>query len=349
VGRFLYEVAAPGAAAGSSVAASARDDPPSVLAVIVCYEPDRSPLAVLVAGLQHERVQVLLVDNSEHRPGRETVRAVAAECGAAVVANDGNIGVAAAHNVGIRRALRLGFDHVLLLDQDSELAPGAVQRLADAYCALTAAGERVAAVGPSYADARSGLAFPFARLRRLRMERLTPTPGQSVECDILISSGCFISLKALREIGEMDERLFIDFVDVEWCVRARSLGWKVYGVADARMRHRLGNGAFRVLGRVLPVHGPARYYYLTRNALLLARKPFVTWRWRAHLAYRVAGQLVLFGLLCPQRGARFGMMVRGLIDGLLGRDGPLPDASTSIDHAVATEPRSLRSAPTLRD
>ena len=346
MGRFLHEVATPGAAAGSSVA---RDDRPSVLAVIVCYEPERSPLAVLVAGLQRERVQVLLVDNSEHRQGRETVRAVAAEGGAAVVANDGNAGVAAAHNVGIRRAVRLGFDHVLLLDQDSELAPGSVQRLADAYRTLTAAGERVAAVGPSCADARSGLVFPFARLRRLRMERLTPAPGQAVECDILISSGCFISLNALREIGEMDERLFIDFVDVEWCVRARSLGWKVHGVADAHMRHRLGDGTFRVLGRVIPVHGPARYYFLTRNALLLARKPFLTWRWRAHLAYRVAGQFVLFGLLCPQRGARVGMMLRGLIDGLVGRDGPLGDASTAADGTVATAPQALRSAPTLRD
>ena len=40
---------------------------------------------------------------------------------------------------------------------------------------------------------------------------------------MLISSGCLIPLSAIDTIGEMDEELFIDHVDTDWFLRAKSL------------------------------------------------------------------------------------------------------------------------------
>jgi rhamnosyltransferase len=296
----------------------------TVLVVVVCYEPDRDHLTALIECLKHQDgVCALLVDNSELEVGRVATAAIARGLGVPIVANARNLGVAAAQNIGVREAARLGVDFVLFLDQDSQPEPDMAQRLIAAYQGLRQSGLPVAAVGPSFVDPRCNLSFPFARLRHFRMETTEPPAGHAVECDILISSGCLVSMEALRAVGEMDEALFIDYVDIEWCLRARSTGWKVFGVADARMHHTIGDRAVKLFGRVIAIHNPVRHYYLIRNALLFARKPYLTWRWRTHLVYRVAGQFVIFGLLCPQRLRRLGWMLRGALDGVLGIDGRL--------------------------
>jgi rhamnosyltransferase len=310
--------ARPVVAAGAGAAARAR-----VLATIVSYEPDRDALGHLVETLCAGGVDVLIVDNSESETGRVSAQAVAAAFGADFVGNPLNVGVAAAQNVGLRLAGERGMPYVLLLDQDSTLRVDTVGRLVGALARLREAGEPVAAVGASFVDPRSGYEAPFAQLRHVRMNKLRPAPGAPAECDVLISSGCLLALDAVERVGLLDESLFIDYVDFEWCVRAQSAGFKVFGVADATMDHTIGDASITVLGRVITLHSPVRNYYFIRNALLFARKPYLTLRWRIHLLYRVVAQFALFGLLCPQRLRRTGWMLRGLWDGARGRAGRL--------------------------
>ena len=82
------------------------------------------------------------------------------------------------------------------------------------------------------------------------------------------------------EIGPFDTQFFIDYVDIEWCSRARAKGFELHGVPASHMEHSVGEGVLRVLGRRLPVHAPQRQYYLVRNARLFARKRQVPMRGR---------------------------------------------------------------------
>ena len=68
----------------------------------------------------------------------------------------------------------------------------------------------------------------------------------------------------------MDEPLFIDWVDLEWCWRARKLGYQIIGNADVEIRHQLGDGSINVGFRKISVRTPIRHYYITRNAVYLA-------------------------------------------------------------------------------
>lgn len=294
-----------------------------VLATIVSYEPEREGLAQLVDTLASQGIEVLIVDNSESEVGRVSAQAVAQAFAVEYVGNPLNVGVAAAQNIGLRAARKRGFTHVLLLDQDSTLQADTVACLVDAFLSLRDAGALVAAVGPSFVDPRSGYLAPFARLRHVRMSKVRPVASAPVECDMLISSGCLLCLEAVERVGLLDESLFIDYVDFEWCVRAQSVGYKVFGVAEATMEHTIGDDSITVLGRVIALHSPVRNYYFIRNALLFVRKPYLTLRWRLHLLYRAGAQLALFGLLCPDRMRRSRWMLRGLWDGLLGRAGRL--------------------------
>jgi rhamnosyltransferase len=292
--------------------------------VVVCYYPDIAAVVALAQRLLVTGVaDVLFVDNTESDDACERLKGAVAGLGVEVVCQGVNLGVAEAHNLGLRRARQRGHRAILLLDQDTQLEDDTLNRLIEALGALQARGERVAGVGAVFFDPRCGTVFPFVRLGRLRMHAVAVTGAAPVECDLLISSGSLIPVEAAEAVGPLDSDFFIDYVDMEWCARARARGWKVFGVPSARMLHTIGDATLTVLGRTIPVHSPQRQYYLIRNALLFAREAYLPLNWRAHLVYRAVTQVVMFGLLCSPRLTRLRWLVRGFRDGVLGRRGRL--------------------------
>jgi rhamnosyltransferase len=122
-------------------------------------------------------------------------------------------------------------DYVILFDHDSLPAPDMVPRLVKAAEAKVAEGYKVGSLGPRYVDPRQSNPPPFILIRGLRLERRTcGSSDDIVEVDYLISSGCLIPMSTLREVGPMREDLFIDYIDIEWGLRAKAKGFQSFGV-----------------------------------------------------------------------------------------------------------------------
>jgi len=133
-----------------------------------------------------------------------------------------------------------------------------------------------------------------------------------------------ISVQTLSDVGKMDASLFIDHVDTEWFLRARSKGYTAYGVCNAIMSHKLGEGSFRIwIGRWrgLPRHTPIRYYYIVRNSILLYKRRYAPIRWIMGDLVRLVVILIFYTALQAPRWRRLKMIGKGLIDGLIGRGG----------------------------
>ncbi len=68
----------------------------------------------------------------------------------------------------------------------------------------------------------------------------------------------------------MEDSLFIDAVDSEYCWRIRHNGFLVIKNNDALLAHKLGDGKKKILGFLyVGVPSPIRHYYQVRNTLLL--------------------------------------------------------------------------------
>jgi len=236
-----------------------------------------------------------------------------------------NIGIAAAQNIGIHQALDEGASHIILFDQDSAPAAGMVQALLSAESTLTRQGSPVAAVGPVFIDEKIGTVSPAVRYSFLGLRTVPVDLSSSgvVEADFLIASGCLIRASVLKIVGMMREDLFIDWVDNEWGLRARSMGLLCYVVADARMGHNIGDGLVRVLWRHIHLHTEVRNYYLLRNAIYLMRVKTMGFRWKVSFLPRLPCYLVLYPLLSKHRARHFAMLLHALYDGLSGRLGSL--------------------------
>lgn len=292
----------------------------SVCAVIVTFQPDSSALLRLIEAIAPQVGAVVVVDNASDGVWQEVLPNVI------LLRQPCNVGLAAAQNAGIDFARFRGHSHVLLLDQDSEPEAGMVATLLAALQVLSTE-HKVAAVGPQFRDLREASGAPFVRIgfplnRKLRCDSETHT----VECDFLISSGALIPLEVFDRVGVMDAGLFIDNVDLEWSFRARARGFLLYGVCSATMHHRLGDSRRKLpfgVGKIV-VHGPSRLYYMMRNRLRLYALPHTPSLWIVQDIPRVFVKIFLFAVLIGPRLRNCRFMLRGLWDGLRGRQGVCP-------------------------
>lgn len=297
---------------------SDRETDARVCGVVVTYNPDLSALQSLLASVTPQVSNLIIVDN-----GSDTdLRSIANQHNVELLALGDNFGIAHAQNAGIAHARDCSAEFVLLLDQDSIPADDMVNLLAAAFSRLEHQGERVAAVGPAYIDHRQGETASFVYLSGLSLKRRPcPDPLTIVEADFLIASGSLLPLSAIDQIGDMIEDMFIDYVDIEWGLRARHQGLLCFGVCGARMEHALGDDWISYRGRQIPSHSPLRHYYHLRNAVWLARKSWLPKAWVFVLLWRTVRQFAFFSIFAPNGLAHARMMTIGIWHGVTGRMG----------------------------
>jgi len=300
---------------------------PRVLAIVVAFFPDPVKFVPLVESLCRQSSGVIVIDNT---PGDSPVSGLIERSGLANVdlhAFGDNLGIAVGLNEGIRQAVARGATHVLLSDQDSLPSEGMVRGLLWAMELTEAEGIRVAAVGPTFTDGNTGIMFPFqAKVPgKFFYGHVVATQERPVvEALTLITSGKLVSVEALRDVGLMREDLFIDKVDIEWCLRARARGWRVFGTSLARMNHTMGDSDLDVWyfgWRKETNYSPLRVYYQVRNYVALCREKGIEFRWKIRNGWYTFGVVysqVFFG----KYGSKaLRMALRGLWDGLRNRMG----------------------------
>lgn len=286
--------------------------------VVVFYRPDAA--CVSRANRYADAGLCVVVDNTEQT---RSAAQIGLDKRIVYIVNGANRGIATGINQGVEVLLRAGCSCALIFDQDSEPSSQLLDELPRLLDEERRQRGRVALIGPAYEDARLGGVAPFVRFGYLKLKRVPPVGTQPIEIDFLISSGSCINLASWQEIGPMDDALFIDFVDLEWCARAHSKGYAVLGAPGLRLAHELGGEPVRVLGRQYPSHSPLRHYYLFRNAVALIKRSYIPWTWKSTELVKFPFRLVIYGLFLQPRLSHLRMALVGIWHGLTGRMGRL--------------------------
>ncbi|PKQ74556.1 glycosyltransferase family 2 protein [Aeromonas sobria] len=231
-----------------------------------------------------------------------------------------NKGIAEALNLGADQAFSDKAEFVFFFDQDSN--PD--QSMIDTLIAVSSGFEdsNVAVVGPAYFDTRLAKKAPFITFKNGRLCRVPAEGNQLIEADYLITSGSIISRKSWESIGPHDDSLFIDYVDIEWCLRAKSLGWRVIGVPYVVMEHTLGDEPISVFGKKLPVHSPIRHYYFFRNCISLLRRDYIPSGFKLREFCFLPIRFFVYSLFTKNKFSHIAKMSKGLLDGILSKSGP---------------------------
>lgn len=288
-----------------------------IFCIVVTYCPDIAHLKIALASIARQTSNIIQVDNTPASQG-----AISILEDVQYIISGKNIGIAAAQNIGIRKALEQGADAIWLSDQDT-IYPATF--LADMLAALhtcQAQGIKLGAVAPSYFDTNKGTLQDFVRHSPFT-QFFTPKPGLHYVSHA-ISSGTLIIASALQKIGPMQENLFIDWVDLEWCWRAKTqYGYHTICTGDVIIEHTMGDGSVNFLGKKVSIRSPLRHYYMIRNAVHIAlHSRSTTVPIRLEIFAKALAWTLIFPQIAPsEKRKHLGATLTGLWDGLCNRMG----------------------------
>ena len=240
-----------------------------IFSVIVSYNPNIENLTLLCQTLLNNDSNVIVVDNSEKNYISNHKNL--ADC--LIIPLEVNTGIAYAQNIGIKHALKNKADIVIIFDQDSKINNKFIPSLIKH---LTIGKPKV--VVPLCYDEFDGKELPAIRLNKVGIpvkiykDDNCNTP---YDIDFSIASGTAATAITYDIVGLMDEDLFIDYVDIDWCLRLRSKNIALQVVPSATMIHSIGLRSINLWFMKCFVHSPIRTYYKIRNSFILLRKDYV--------------------------------------------------------------------------
>ena len=229
-----------------------------------------------VASLQqidYPCYRILVVDNGSTD---DSLRRVAQEFpGVAFLWLKQNLGVAGGRNAGLRLALQWQPEYVLLLDNDTVVAPDFLARLV----ALMRVDARVAAVQPKicFADPPSRICSVGGKLYPRISYYRHPGSGeidsgevrQPAEIDLVSGCASLARASVLHDVGMLDETYSpYGPEDMDWSLRVRSAGYRLMAEPSAVVWHRVSS---------LAQGSPDKIRNLARGHVLFLRmhtKPF---------------------------------------------------------------------------
>ena len=283
----------------------------NVVAVITSHNFNTSFIDRL-SHILNQVDKIVIIDNNSDNSTLVLLKEIEVSSKIFIIYNAINLGVATALNQGVRWAINNLYKWVLLLDQDTFISDSLIEILCSSYQEMKNR-EQIGIIGPGYSDIKS---------RKYFIQFMLPVTYFFTEVKSVITSGSLIPIEVYEKIGPFRDDLFIDFVDIEYCLRARTMGYKVMKVHSLLMQHSIGSITmhrlpWKITGTTN--HSPFRRYYMMRNNIILAKEYLLFdpgWV-LSSLVSRVKSTLLML-LFEKQRILKFKYSVLGIHDGILG-------------------------------
>lgn len=253
-------------------------------AVVVTYNPDITALLKLVSQLNKE-TDFLVIDNGSAAIDELAASIMVYRRCIELIRLSENQGLAKALNRGIDWARSRNYEYVFLFDQDSSLCDLFIKRMVDAHIEASRFSEKgIAAIGPRILNPQTLRQTPFKLFSKIiwRSDRSFAGQEKHFIADFLITSGSLLTLKCIDDVGDMKESYFIDNVDLEWCFRAKSLGFDLVGTDAAVLYHAIGERSSNPLVKsgLIAQHNPSRTYFSSRNRIHLYGAAYAPLGWK---------------------------------------------------------------------
>ena len=224
---------------------------PKVYIIVLNYNRKDDTLDCLESlyRMKYPNFEVVMVDNGSN--DGTALAVMEAYPHAHVIENRRNLMFSGGNNVGIRAALAEGADYVLLLNNDTVVAPDMLSKMVDAMRAHPEAGMAGPKIyyyppkdgGTELIWYAGGIVKLWQGLTAHRGIRERDT-GQYKEVEYTeYITGCALlaTRECLEKVGLLDPLYYIYAEDADLTMRARLAGYKLLFVPDAKMWHKVSS------------------------------------------------------------------------------------------------------------
>jgi rhamnosyltransferase len=280
--------------------------------LVVWYKPDEDTIEFWrKLSLLH---QVIVMDNSpsvyDDQNGLDNI--------AHYVHNNNQGGIAGALNQGLHWAQSQGLMWCYLFDQDSRPGPHFFTHMMSKQEQHFS--ENLAVCSPLYFEQQRKYVADVINIEQNRLVRHhydSIRDKTVVDAAYTITSGSLINIKSWQTIGQYDESLFLDFVDIEWGLRATQSGYKIIVFPDIMMKHTLGDQPIKFGKWKFVCHSPFRHYLYFRNLCFLLKKTHIPWVWKRVELMKLIPRFLVYSLFTNKKSEHCKAMLRGLWHGCL--------------------------------
>ena len=195
--------------------------------------------------LDYSNFHILIVDNGSSDGSGQLLREQFSDI--KIIETGSNLGFAGGNNVGIRYALEQGADYIWVLNNDTVVDVHCLDFLIQAHEAdpeIGMAGNKIYChhspetiwyAGGEVDLEKGGVTHHIGKDLRDDGSYDEPGPtGYITGCSVLIKT------EVIKDIGLMDENYFLYFEDVDWSLRAKQKGWKLFYEPRAKLWHKEG-------------------------------------------------------------------------------------------------------------
>lgn len=284
-----------------------------IFALIVTFNPDIDSFGKNLAAITRQVDKVIIVDNSNDSLSQSGLRDyLENKDDVILIQPKENLGISYAQNIGFMHAIKNNADYVVTFDQDSSVEDGLIETLYEEYKHVKEQNNiKIACIGPSVINERNNTRYE----KYFRNSVKITDSVYSVKS--IISSGTLYDVDVFSAIGFNKAEWFIDSIDIEWCYRARYLGYHVLMTTKVAMRHNLGAKDMKLpVGKSINIGSPFRLYFVYRNWIFSLREPQFELRYKLKLLVMMPLKFVIFSNVSPRK-SRMLFMLRGIKDGLM--------------------------------
>lgn len=240
--------------------------------------------------------------------------------------NTDNQGFTGGNNRGIQHALDREFDYLMLLNNDTEVKPDFLDHLIN----VIDADPSIGAVQPKFYylnnkdriwNAGGSIIKSLGWVRTIGENQLAKEKYDHPNSTEWITGCCFmVRTSIVREIGGLNDRFFLYYEDVEWSLRIRSLGYKLYYCPKSIIYHEAGaSSKSENAGKEGPL-SPQVHYFATKNNILVLRK-YTPWYFIPSVFLFQSGRYTAFiaYFIIRKRFQKIKFLYSGLKDGLFSK------------------------------
>ena len=161
-----------------------------------------------------------------------------------------NVGVATALNDAARLAIKDKYNWLLTMDQDTTFKKGVIPKMKEVIMSTD--------------TSKIGIVTPWHKTKLIDKK---PDTEFDDPHDVM-TSGNLVNLAIWKKLGGFKDWLFIDGIDIEYCMNLHKNGYKILRINSIEIDHNLGDLFYKKLkGRLFLCtnHAPIRRYYIMRN------------------------------------------------------------------------------------
>lgn len=229
----------------------------SIILLNYCGYQDTTDCVNSLRKVLYKNLEIIIVDNQSNDGSYEKLKKENRDC--VVLLSPTNNGFSAGNNIGIKYAMEHDTDYIMLLNNDTEVQPDFISKMIEVA-------DKNTVVTPSiyFYSNKNEVWYADGKISKLKCTVSNGSNKRSKYCDY--ASGCclLIPRDVIEKVGYWAEEYFMYYEDMDYSLRLKNAGVKIYYKNDAVVYHKVGKSA--------GVGSRLNIYYNVRNRFYIIDK-----------------------------------------------------------------------------